>query len=63
MTQDADVGTIAAATLGDVPVPERFGRRLLVPRPPLQAGEPAAKSTSAVVTVPAVRPGALWFCQ
>src|SRR3954452_21695922 len=28
----------------------------------LRAGQPA-KSTSAVVTVPAVRPGARWYCQ
>src|SRR5580704_1108547 len=30
---------------------------------PPQAPEFAAKSTSAVLTVPAVRPGALWYCQ
>jgi hypothetical protein len=46
---------------------ERGARRL--PGPPRQAGRSAqtaaftAKSTSAVVIVPAARPGAVWYCQ
>jgi len=43
--------------------PRGAGRPARAMRVSPQAPEFAAKSTSAVLTVPAVRPGALWFCQ